>query len=87
MKNEHIHPQENGCDKGENLKADLSTGNDGRGDEAYFIEEKHFLEDGWHVDDEARTGHKNAIFIRVIRDGVMQSGHGWLEDNYIVQWG
>ena len=66
--------------------ADLSTGIDGRGDNAYFIEEKHFIED-WKVDDQARTHSKDAVFFRVIKNGEERSSHGRLADNEVVQWG
>lgn len=66
---------------------DLSYGVDRRGDDAYFIDVKHFLPDGWTVDDEARTHKTEPIFFRTIINGEHNKAHGWIEDNKIVQWG
>jgi len=66
---------------------DLSYGIDGRGDYALFIESWHFTDDQWGVDDDARTGKTEAIFFRVLYEGLPGKGHGWIEDNKVVQWG
>ena len=65
---------------------DLSYGVDGRGDYAYFMEEKHVISD-WKVDKKAATGSNEAIFFRLIKDGKQTRSHGWIEDDTIVQWG
>ncbi len=65
---------------------DLTYGTDIRGDYALFIEEKHFIE-GWKLDDEATKAAGGLTFFRVIRNGVQQHGHGWIENGEIVQWG
>lgn len=71
------------------MKQDLTYGIDVRGDEALFIEEKHFIDAGWELDDEAYTQLEDCspTFFRVIKDGEEQSGHGWIEKGEIVQWG
>lgn len=69
------------------MTKDLSYGTDIRGDEAYFIEGKHFSEDEWSVDDQARTKSSDARFFRVLENGEQQSGHGWIDDDKIIQWG
>ena len=66
---------------------DLSRGTDVRGDEAYFIEGKHFSDDEWNVDDQARTNSSDPEFFRVLENGEQQHGHGWIKDNKIIQWG
>jgi hypothetical protein len=66
---------------------DLSYGIDIREDNAYFIEFKHILDDGWTVDDIARTNKSEPIFFRCIDEGIQQHQHGWIEYNKIVQWG
>jgi hypothetical protein len=65
---------------------DLTYGTDPRGDYAYFIDIRH-LEDGWTVDEEARTHKSEAIFFRLISSGEIKHQHGWIEDNKVVQWG
>jgi len=66
---------------------DLTQGVDIRGDEAAFIEEKHFKND-WELDDEAKDALGSGVyFFRVVRNGEQQSGHGWIENGEIVQWG
>ena len=66
---------------------DLTQGVDIRGDEAAFIEEKHFKND-WELDDEAKNALGSGVyFFRVVRNGEQQSGHGWIENGEIVQWG
>jgi hypothetical protein len=71
------------------MQKDLTYGEDVRGDHALFIESKHFIDGGWKLDKEARefTKNKSATFFRVIEDGEEQSGHGWIENGEIVQWG
>jgi len=68
---------------------DLSFGFDIREDYSLFIEEKHFLNDGWTLDDYVKNRFLNceATFFRVIKDGVQQHRHGWIEDGKVVQWG
>jgi len=69
-----------------NIKiTDLSTDLDVRGDKAYFIEEHHFSDDEWSVDDEAAI--PGPTFFRVIFNGQQQHGHGWIEGNKVIQWG
>ena len=66
---------------------DLTQGVDIRGDEAAFIEEKHFKND-WELDDEAKAALGSGVyFFRVVRNGEQQSGHGWIENGEIIQWG
>ena len=67
---------------------DLSFDFDVRGDYALFIEEKHFTADD-DLDEETKKQFVNceATFFRVIDNGEQQSGHGWIEDGEIVQWG
>ncbi|MFA5366660.1 MAG: hypothetical protein WC333_02150 [Dehalococcoidia bacterium] len=72
----------NATDKIEDLTYDIDV----RGDYALFIEKKHFIEE-WKLDNEAREAAGGITFFRVIRDGVQQSGHGWIENGEIVQWG
>jgi len=71
-----------------NKMEDLSYDIDVRGDYALFIEEKHFTNND---DLKEHTANRflncNATFFRVIKNGVQQSGHGWIEDGEIVQWG
>lgn len=71
------------------MAQDLTHGTDHRGDEALFIEDKHIIEDGWTLDDEAQEAVGTRLqFFRVIdSEGDEQSGHGWIEDGRIVQWG
>ena len=66
---------------------DLTFGTDLRGDYALFIDEKHFSEDQWSVDDEVAKKANQPTFFRVIRNGKQQGGHGWVERNEIIQWG
>ena len=67
---------------------DLSFDFDVRGDYALFIEEKHFTRND-DLDEETKKQFVNceATFFRVIDNGEQQSGHGWIEDGEIVQWG
>ena len=67
---------------------DLSFDFDVRGDYALFIEEKHFTSDD-DLDEETKNEFLNceATFFRVIDNGEQQSGHGWIENGEIVQWG
>ena len=67
---------------------DLSFDFDVRGDYALFIEEKHFTSND-DLDEETKKQFVNceATFFRVIDNGEQQSGHGWIEDGEIVQWG
>lgn len=75
-------------------KKDLERGTDNRGDIALFIEERHFKEDGWTLDNTTKKyiqlnlkGEDN-IYFRVIKNGVQQNGHGWIDgDGDIFQWG
>ena len=69
-------------------KEDLTFGYDVRGDEALFIEDKHF--DGYDVDDEVKSfivdmikegeiyEDEEILFFRVIEDGEETNSHGWL---------
>lgn len=66
---------------------DLTYGEDARGDEALFIDEKHFLDNGWKLDNTAKAVANSLTFFRVISGGEQKSGHGWIEDGEIVQWG
>jgi len=60
---------------------DLDHGEDMRGDTAYFIKEKHFIDEGRKVDEEARTGTSDTIFFRVIDENGIETGtHGFLRD-------
>lgn len=67
---------------------DLSSDIDIRGDYALFIEAKHFI-DHFDLDDYVRLRYLNCepTFFRVISNGVQQSGHGWIENGEIIQWG
>jgi hypothetical protein len=67
---------------------DLSFDFDVRGDYALFIEEKHFTRDD-DLNEETKKQFLNceATFFRVIDNGEQQSGHGWIENGEIVQWG
>jgi len=75
-------------------KKDLERGADIRGDYALFIEERHFKEDGWILDNTTKKyiqinlkGEDN-IFFRVIKNGVQQKGHGWIDgEGEVFQWG
>jgi hypothetical protein len=71
------------------IMKDLSFDFDIRGDYALFIEESHFLKDGWNLDDYVRLRFLNCepTFFRVIRNGEQLHNHGWLEDGKVVQWG
>ncbi len=65
---------------------DLSYGEDSRGDEAYFIDEKH-ITGTWRVDKEAALEMDEEVFFRVIKDGKETDRHGWLRKSRILQWG
>jgi hypothetical protein len=67
-------------------KQDLTQGTDCRGDYALFIEEKHFTSE-WELDNEVKRTVRGLTFFRVIRGGVEQGGHGWIENGEIAQWG
>lgn len=69
------------------LVDDLSRGTDVRGDEAYFIDVKHFSQSQWEVDEEAALENDEPTFFRVIDNREQLKGHGWLEGNKVVQWG
>lgn len=70
------------------MQEDLTTGTDLRGDKALFIESKHFKDNSWELDDEAaEAAGSGPTFFRVIENGEEQSGHGWIEDGKIFQWG
>jgi hypothetical protein len=65
---------------------DLTFGIDVRGDEAFFIERRHFTGD-WTIDAEARKvlkGH-SAEFFRMIEDGEQVHSHGWIEGGKVIQ--
>jgi len=66
----------------------LDSDFDARGDYALFIEAKHFKDDSG-LDDNTKNQLLNieATFFRVIENGEQQSGHGWIEDGEIIQWG
>lgn len=76
-------------------KKDFQRSNDLRGDFALFIEERHFINDGWEIDNTAKKyiqlNFKNEkdIFFRVIKNGSQTNSHGWLdiESGEIFQWG
>ena len=67
---------------------DFSKDTDIRGDYALFIEAKNFTPSS-ELKPEAKTRLKGCqpTFFRVIHNGVQQSGHGWIENGEIVQWG
>jgi hypothetical protein len=72
-------------------KKDLSQGEDIRGDYALFIEQRHF-NSGGDLDNTTkqyiRQSFSDEQFFRVIKNGVQQSGHGWVDSNgEIFQWG
>lgn len=72
------------------MAQDLTYGDDGSGTTALFLEEKHFVSDGWKLGKKASEflkDNKEMIYFRVIKNGVQQSGHGWLEDDKVFQWG
>lgn len=71
------------------MQKDLTYGEDVRGDHALFIERSHIQRNGIDLDEEAYefTKNKSATFFRVIEDGEEQSGHGWIEEGKIIQWG
>jgi hypothetical protein len=72
------------------MAQDLTYGEDERGDNALFIEEKHFIDDGWKLSKKAKSflsDRKDALFFRVIRNGEEQRGHGWIEKGEVIQWG
>ena len=77
---------------------DLTQGKDGRGDNAIFIEEKHFnvIPNGqcWDLIPSSRKllrkfGEDEILYFVVIKDGIQQRGHGWIEtkEGDITQWG
>jgi hypothetical protein len=75
-------------------KKDLEKGIDKGGDIAIFIEERHFQDKGWEVDNTTKKylqlnmKHAEDIFFRVIKSGVQQSGHGWInKQGEVIQWG
>ena len=68
------------------MREDLTYGTDKRGDNALFIELKHFKNE-WELDDEAKKAAGSLTFFRVIYHGEEQGGHGWIENGEIVQWG
>ena len=66
---------------------DLTFGTDVRGDHALFIHRKHFQPD-WTLDEQAQEAAGSGThFFRVIDDEGEQSGHGWVDNGEIVQWG
>lgn len=67
---------------------DLSSGIDIRGDYALFIESYHFI-DHFDLDEDTKFRLSNCepTFFRVIKNGEQQSGHGWIENGEIIQWG
>jgi hypothetical protein len=67
-------------------KQDLTQDMDCRGDYAMFIEEKHFTSE-WELDSKAKSETRGLMLFRVIRNGVEQSSHGWIDNGEIVQWG
>jgi hypothetical protein len=75
------------------MQQDLTQGEDIRGDYALFVDVKHFIEDGFDIDEELKSHlRKNLsgdVFFRVIVDGEEQSGHGWLnaDTQEVFQWG
>jgi hypothetical protein len=67
-------------------RMDLTFGTDKRGDDALFIDRSHI--NGWDVDSTVKDLiGDNLTFFRVIEDGEERSGHGWIEDGKIIQWG
>ncbi len=75
-------------------KKDLEQSIDNGGDIALFIEERHFQDKGWTLDNTTKKyiqlnlKGENNIYFRVIKNGVQQRGHGWIDgDGDIFQWG
>ena len=69
------------------MQKDLTFGIDVRGDEAFFIETRHFSPTG-DLDEEAKTAlGSRTEFFRVLDDGEEQHSHGWIENGEVVQWG
>lgn len=76
------------------MKEDLSRASDHRGDEAIFIEQKNFEEDGWRLKQSVakklneRFGDE-VMFFRVIINGEETASHGWIETKQgdVAQWG
>ncbi len=70
------------------MHEDLTKGTDKRGDYTLFIESKHCINKGWELDNEAKKAAGSSLtFFRVIENGEEESGHGWIENGEIVQWG
>jgi len=71
------------------MKKDLTFGTDCRGDDALFIERKHFINE-WELDLEVNKFFQQILsptFFRVIYDGIESHSHGWIENGEIIQWG
>lgn len=75
-------------------KKDLEQSIDKGGDIALFIEERHFQDKGLEVDNTTKKylqlnmKHAEDIFFRVIKSGMQQSGHGWInKQGEVIQWG
>ena len=68
---------------------DWDEGEDCRGDYATFIEARHIVGDGWELSQEGKDlmAGCEPTFFRLLMDGVQHSGHGWIEDGKIIQWG
>ncbi|KXH70044.1 MAG: hypothetical protein AM326_12420 [Candidatus Thorarchaeota archaeon SMTZ-45] len=67
----------------EKLMKDLTYGTDLRGDEALFIEKKHF--DGFSLD--VDVGSEPVFFRAITKDGVQTATHGWAQNKKVIQWG
>ena len=72
-------------------KRDFEQGIDARGDQAVFIESRHI--NGWELDETSKKyiqiTFEDVFFFRVIKDGIQQSGHGYIDvtEGRIIQWG
>ena len=72
-------------------KKDLRQGEDGSGTTALFIEERHF-DNNSELDFTTKKFIQKTFteetYFRVIKNGVIQSGHGWVDsDGDVFQWG
>lgn len=83
-----------------NRIADLSYGEDVRGDMALFIEARHFFHgprNNWppdalsELDNEAANAVRkqggDLVFFRQLLGGIQQSTHGFVRDKWVIQWG
>lgn len=67
---------------------DFGKDTDIRGDFATFIEARHFTQSD-DLDEQTMKRFKGCqpTYFRVILNGKQESGHGWIEDGEIIQWG